>query len=87
MPPLTKTNGLAIASMVLGIVWIWWIGSLLAIIFGGIAIKQINESERLASTGHAVRQTGKGMAIAGLVLGLVGAGTFLLFLIAAAAQS
>ncbi len=65
----TKTNGLAIASLVLGIVWIWWIGSALAVVFGGVAIKQIN-----ASNGQ---QGGKGMAIAGLVLGLVGAVTLL----------
>ena len=30
----TRTNGLAIASMVLGILWIYWIGSILALVFG-----------------------------------------------------
>ena len=59
-----RTNGLAIASLVLGITWVWWIGSLLAVIFGVIALKQIEESNGT--------QTGKGMAIAGLVLGFVG---------------
>lgn len=58
------TNGFAVASLVLGIVWLWWIGSVLAIIFGSIAIGQINRSNG--------RQTGKGMAVAGLVLGIVG---------------
>jgi len=39
----TSTNGLAIASMVLGIVWVWWIGSILALVFGFVARKQIRE--------------------------------------------
>src|SRR5688572_14502250 len=34
-PP--ATNGLAIASLVLGILWLWWIGSILALVFGYIA--------------------------------------------------
>ncbi|WTW96924.1 DUF4190 domain-containing protein [Streptomycetaceae bacterium NBC_01309] len=55
------TNGLAIASLVLGIVWVYWVTSLLAVIFGHIALVQINQ------TG----QSGRGMAIAGLVLGYV----------------
>jgi hypothetical protein len=28
------TNGMAIASMILGILWLWWLGSILALIFG-----------------------------------------------------
>jgi hypothetical protein len=60
-PP--RTSGLAIASMVLGIVWIYWIGSILAIIFGHIAISQIRKDPNLG---------GRGMAIAGVVLGYVG---------------
>ena len=58
------TNGYAIASLVLGIIWIGGLGSLLAVIFGGIARSQINR------TGG--RQAGGGMAMAGLVLGIVG---------------
>ena len=78
-PVSTSINGLAIASMVLGILWIYWIGSILAIIFGLVAMGQIKRS-----TG---RQSGRGMAIAGLVLGLVGVGILLLVIIAAAAVS
>ena len=74
-----KVDGFAIAALVLGIVWIYWIGSILAMIFGAIALRRIN-----ASNGWL---TGKGMAIAGLVLGLVGAGTLLLVLIAAASAA
>jgi hypothetical protein len=61
-----KANGFAVASMVMGIVWVYWIGSILAVIFGHIALKQINESNGT--------QSGRGMAIAGLVLGYIGIG-------------
>jgi hypothetical protein len=71
-----KVDGLAIAALVLGITWCYWVGSLLAVIFGVIAIKRIN-----ASLGW---RTGKGMAIAGFVLGLVGCGTLIITLLAAA---
>jgi hypothetical protein len=50
--------------MVLGIVWVFWLGSLLAVIFGHIALSQIKRSMGAL--------TGRGMAIAGLVLGYVG---------------
>jgi hypothetical protein len=62
--PPTGTNGYAIASLVLGIVWLGGLGSLLALIFGIMAKNQID-----ASGGH---QTGRGMAVAGIVLGVVG---------------
>jgi len=65
-----STNGLAIASMVLGILWVYWLGSILALVFGYVAKGQIN-----ASGGQ---QGGKGMAIAGIVLGWVGVGVLLL---------
>ena len=60
--PAPRTNGLAIASMVLGIVWLWGIGSILALIFGLVSMKQIKERG----------DGGKGMAIAGIVLGAIG---------------
>jgi len=69
-----RTNGMAIASMVLGIIWIYWIGSILALVFGYIAKKQISESRGT--------QTGGGMATAGIVLGWVGIGTLTFFIIA-----
>ena len=59
-----STNGMAIASMVLGIVWIYWIGSILALVFGYTARKQIAESQGT--------QQGGGMATAGIVLGWIG---------------
>lgn len=75
-PAQPRVDGLAVAALVLGIVWVYWIGSILAVIFGAVAIKRINESNGW--------RTGKGMAIAGLVLGLVGMGTLSLIFIAAA---
>ncbi len=72
------TSGLAIASMVLGILWIYWIGSVLAVIFGHIAISQARKDETLR---------GKGMAIAGIVLGYVGVGALVLTVIFLATAS
>ncbi|PWW22226.1 uncharacterized protein DUF4190 [Geodermatophilus normandii] len=63
-PVARRTNGLAIASMVLGILWIYWIGSILALVFGYVARSQIRERG----------EAGDGMAIAGIVLGWVGVG-------------
>ena len=68
------TNGLAVASLVLGIVWLYWIGSILALIFGYLAKGQIADSQG--------RQSGRGMAIAGIVLGYVGIGFLALGIIA-----
>ena len=73
----TSTNGLAIASMVLGILWIYWIGSILALIFGYVAKSQIDRS--------AGRQGGRGMAIAGIVLGYIGVGVLALVIVFAIA--
>jgi hypothetical protein len=57
--------------MVLGIVWVYWIGSILAIIFGFVARSQIRER----------RQNGDGMAIAGIVLGFVGVVGLILWIV------
>jgi hypothetical protein len=69
--PLTaqRTNGMAVASLVLGIVSIFCFGLLaippiLAVIFGNVGKNQIAASQGT--------QKGRGMAIAGIVLGWVG---------------
>ncbi|MBI4259674.1 MAG: DUF4190 domain-containing protein [Actinobacteria bacterium] len=59
-----RTNGMAVAALVLGIVWIYGVGSLLALIFGLLARGDIDRS------GGA--QGGRGMAVAGIVLGIIG---------------
>ena len=66
------TNGFAIASLVLGILWLEWLGSVLAIIFGFVARAQIKR------TG----QGGDGIAVAGLVLGFVGIAMFVVLVVA-----
>ena len=69
-PPASKTNGMAIASLVLGIVWIYWIGSILALVFGYIAKSQIKQRG----------ESGGGMATAGIILGWIGVGFLVLFI-------
>lgn len=75
-PPARQTNGMAIASMVLGIVWVYWIGSILALIFGYLALAEIRRS----------KQAGEGMAIAGIVLGWIGVGILVIVLLAVATR-
>ncbi len=58
------TSGLAIASLVLAIVWLGGLGSILAVVFGIIALSQIK--------GSVGRKKGEGVAIAGLVIGGLG---------------
>ncbi|MGH3825786.1 MAG: DUF4190 domain-containing protein [Pseudonocardiaceae bacterium] len=70
-PIQRPTNGFAIASLVLGILWIYWVGSILALIFGYVARKQIRERG----------EGGGGLAIAGIVLGWVGVGFLAIFVI------
>jgi hypothetical protein len=63
--------------MVLGILWIYWVGSILALVFGYVAKGQIDRS--------AGRQGGRGMAIAGIVLGWIGVAVLAIVLVLAVA--
>lgn len=65
-PPAARTNGLAVAGFVLGLLWVLWVGSVLAVVFGHLAREQIDRS------GGA--QRGRGLATAALVLGWAGLG-------------
>jgi hypothetical protein len=62
--PAQHTNGLAIASLIAGFLWMIWLGSIAAIVLGHVALRQIRAS-------HG-RQSGKGLAIAGLAFGYFG---------------
>lgn len=73
-----RTSGLAIASLVLGIVWVYWIGSILAVIFGHVALGQMKTDPSLR---------GRGMAIAGLVLGYIGVAIIALIVLVAIGAS
>jgi cytochrome c biogenesis factor len=59
-----ETNSSAVASVVLGALWLLGIGSVLALIFGYRAHREIKSSQP--------NQTGAGLATAGIVLGWVG---------------
>lgn len=59
-----ETNGFAIASLFLGIIWLFGLGSIAAVALGYLGMKQIE-----ASAGH---QSGRAIAIAGIVIGLIG---------------
>jgi hypothetical protein len=67
---------MAIASFVLGILWLDWIGSILALIFGYIALSQIKQRQ----------QGGRGLAIAGITFGWIGI-AFLALVVPAAIAS
>lgn len=55
-------NGLAIASLILGVMWFYGIGAILAIIFSLVAKRQIRQRG----------ERGGALATAGLVLGIIG---------------
>ena len=58
-----KTDGLAIASFILGLLPFTIFGPLLAIIFGAVSLGRINR--------YPERYRGKGFAVAGIILGLL----------------
>ena len=60
-----RTNPLAKVSMVLGVTWLLGVGSLLAILLGGISLRQIEYSGGL--------EAGRDLAMAAIVLGTIGA--------------
>jgi hypothetical protein len=72
-----EPNAYAITSLVLSISWIFFLGSLLGVIFGHLALRRIRESEG--------QETGRGTALVGLVVGYAGliAGLFLIVLLTA----
>jgi Domain of unknown function (DUF4190) len=63
-PAVQTTNTMAVASLILGVLWFAGLGSILAIVFGARA-----KSEIAASRGA---QGGEGLATAGIVLGILG---------------
>src|SRR5882724_3958753 len=71
------TNGLAIGSLICGILFFIFPSALVAIILGHISRSQIRRSQG--------RQTGSGMALAGLILGYLGISFIPILIIAAIA--
>jgi len=76
-PPASETSGLAIGSLVCGLLLFFWPASLAAVIMGHISRSQIKNS--------GGRTTGAGMALAGLILGYIGISIVPLLIIAAIA--
>lgn len=67
------TNGKAIASMVLGLLWLWGVGSVIALALGYSSRRQIEQSSGT--------QEGAGFAVAGIVLGWIGLAGLVLFIV------
>ena len=63
-PPAPKTNGLAIAALVLSVLWLGGLGSILAVIFGISSRHSIKKSQG--------QEAGEGLALAGLIIGILG---------------
>jgi hypothetical protein len=61
-PTPWSTNGLSIASLILGMLWLGGVGSLLAIVFGHVSRGQIRKRP----------QRGAGLGLAGLIIGYLG---------------
>lgn len=59
-----KTNGFAVASLVLGLLFCLSVTGILAVIFGNVALGRIAASQGT--------EKGRGLAIAGIVLGWIG---------------
>ena len=70
---LPQTSGMAITSLVLGICWFYWVGSILALVLGYAAKREIRRDP--------ARFSGKGMATAGIVLGWIGVATLAIVII------
>ena len=54
-------DGLAITSFVFGVLWLGWMGSIVAVVLGHFALSNIGRTQA----------RGRGLAIAGLILGYI----------------
>lgn len=55
-------NGLTIAGFVVSVLWLAGVGAVLAVVFCAVALRQV----------RARNQSGQGLAVAGLIIGIVG---------------
>jgi uncharacterized membrane protein len=73
--PVPETNGLAVASLLFGIFWLGGIGSLVALVLGYRARREIRNS--------AGGQRGSSLATIGIVLGWIGIAALVIAAVAA----
>jgi Domain of unknown function (DUF4190)/Domain of unknown function (DUF1707) len=71
--PARRVNGLAIASVVTGVLWMWWLGSFAAVVMGHVALRQIARS--------GGTQTGRATALTGLAIGYFGLTALLMVIV------
>jgi hypothetical protein len=71
--PERQVNALAIASLICGLFWIGFLGSLAAIVMGHVALSQIARSRGM--------QTGRAAALIGTALGYFGLTVLLAFIL------
>lgn len=73
LPARSSVSGMAIASLVLGIAWFYWITSILALVFGYIARREIDRDP--------AKLSGRGMATAGIILGWIWMGLLVVVIV------
>lgn len=73
MPVISTVSGMSVASLVMGLLWLYWIGSILALVFGYLARNEIDQGQG--------RLTGRGMATAGIILGWVEIGILIVAIV------
>lgn len=70
-PPPRRTHPLSIISFIFSLLWLFWLGSIVGVITGHIARRDLRRDPSAS---------GDGLAIAGLVLGYIGIGVLVLVL-------
>ena len=74
--------GFAITSMVLGIVWVYWITSILALVFGHLALRKMKEENNFRGKGFAIA----GVALGWTWIGILGLGMIIFGIVAIASR-
>lgn len=75
--PTTVTNPMAIASLILGLIWFWGVGSIAAVLMGHAALNQIKRSG----------EQGRTPAILGIIFGWIGIVALVITIAVAASNS
>jgi uncharacterized membrane protein len=76
------TNPLALLALAAGAIWVFWIGSLAAVVLGHVALYQIRANRRVGRL-----QAGASAAVAALVLGYIGLAVLVVTIVAGVTSS